>query len=294
MLLQPDQQQWLAEFGVKRKAQTKLQAREDQKAALITKLMRDLQDQQEDLLTGTQQTVIKKGTKKDTQQTQDYIKRKQHKLFDVADQKKGYVLATAIDDKAKKPKFKEEEWNKLTGEQKHFQELQQAGRIVDTLARQMQTEVVKLDENGRPKTKVLVNSKTGKAKKDKNGKKKTKHVKGPLFTAEEIKEELYTPMVRAGLIPETNVPDEFSATKKMLDGSFKAYGSGCRGRRKGACSPRITSSASLSEKDWFPSLVRCRPWTWILNCPTANSSRAAAKLETSSRVSAWPLTIPAR
>jgi hypothetical protein len=224
MLLQPDQQQWLAEFGVKRKAQTKLQAREDQKAALITKLMRDLQDQQEDLLTGTQQTVIKKGTKKDTQQTQDYIKRKQHKLFDVADQKKGYVLATAIDDKAKKPKFKEEEWNKLTGEQKHFQELQQAGRIVDTLARQMQTEVVKLDENGRPKTKVLVNSKTGKAKKDKNGKKKTKHVKGPLFTAEEIKEELYTPMVRAGLIPETNVPDEFSATKKMLDGSFKAYG----------------------------------------------------------------------
>ncbi len=43
------------------------------------------------------------------------------------------------------------------------------------------------------------------------------------FTDDEISEELYKPLVRSRAMPETLVPDRFSETQKMLDGTYEAY-----------------------------------------------------------------------
>lgn len=50
-----------------------------------------------------------------------------------------------------------------------------------------------------------------------------KMVKVPLFTQEEIAEQVYDPMVREGLMSETFVPDKYSRTQQMLDPVFNEY-----------------------------------------------------------------------
>lgn len=45
----------------------------------------------------------------------------------------------------------------------------------------------------------------------------------PLFTKQEIADEVYTPLVREQLLPETFVPNEYSAVQKMLDESNEFY-----------------------------------------------------------------------
>ena len=208
MKLEPAQKTWLTKLDGKVKLQAKLQAQEDLKRAMLSKLLGDRQDGEDELREGTQHTVIKEGTRQ-KQQTQDYLKRKQDKLFDLDEQKQGFVLATAV-----KGKMQAEDWNKETGQQKEFQKLQAAGRIVDSLALQMQMQVDELDENGDTVMEEVTDDKGVKVKQPK---------KVPLFKDSEIKDELYTPLVRSGLIPETNVPDDFSETKEMLDGSMGAY-----------------------------------------------------------------------
>jgi hypothetical protein len=47
--------------------------------------------------------------------------------------------------------------------------------------------------------------------------------KVPLFDKDDIANELYTPLVREGLLPETFVPDDFSRTKKQIEGAFGEY-----------------------------------------------------------------------
>ncbi|MBL0719563.1 hypothetical protein JI742_06635 [Piscinibacter sp. Jin2] len=46
----------------------------------------------------------------------------------------------------------------------------------------------------------------------------------PLFTPEEIAAQVFDPMVREGLISETMVPDKYSRTRELLEGTFEAYG----------------------------------------------------------------------
>ena len=41
----------------------------------------------------------------------------------------------------------------------------------------------------------------------------------PLFTEQEITDELFTPLVRERLLPETLVPKDYSETAKMIEGS---------------------------------------------------------------------------
>ena len=45
----------------------------------------------------------------------------------------------------------------------------------------------------------------------------------PLFTDQEITDELFTPLVRERLLPETLVPKDYSETAKMIEGSNQAY-----------------------------------------------------------------------
>lgn len=217
MKLQPAQKSWLDKLDAKASAQTKLQAREDQKLAVMTKLFRDRESHEKELYTGTAQTVIQEGTGK-TQQTQNFVTRDQRKLFDMDEQRQDFVLSELVTDELGEDEVQAEGGiDPETGEprqQKNFQKMQKAGRIVDSLARQMEEEVDELDEDGNPVT----------YEEDTPNGKVTKNKKVPLFSTAEVKEELYTPLVRRGLVPETNVPDDFSATKEMLDGSFAAYG----------------------------------------------------------------------
>ena len=82
-------------------------------------------------------------------------------------------------------------------QQENFQKHLQTARIVDQLVREMQAEMSgEVDEKGKPI---------------------------PLFSAEEIKAQVYDPLLRRGLIAETNVPNEYSRTKELLDASFAAY-----------------------------------------------------------------------
>lgn len=45
----------------------------------------------------------------------------------------------------------------------------------------------------------------------------------PLFEKDDIADEFYTPLVREGLMAETFVPNDFSRTQKMIEGSFEEY-----------------------------------------------------------------------
>lgn len=144
-------------------------------------------------------TVKKKG--KD-QQILNVEVRDQTTEFDIDEQYDGYRLA-------------EEEGDDV-GE--NFQKLLEAGRIVTDLSRELEVEVdveePDLDQQGNPQF-------------DPQGNLITRTVKKKLFEGDELKKtlgtELYQPLVREGLMPETFVPDDFSETREMLDGSFGAY-----------------------------------------------------------------------
>ncbi len=45
----------------------------------------------------------------------------------------------------------------------------------------------------------------------------------PLFTPEEVAVEIFTPLMREGIMPETLIPDKYSETAKMLEETFKLY-----------------------------------------------------------------------
>lgn len=53
-----------------------------------------------------------------------------------------------------------------------------------------------------------------------------------LFTDDEIQEELYTPLVRELVVPETLIAPKFSATQKMIDGSNEYYLNECQDKGK--------------------------------------------------------------
>ncbi len=69
--------------------------------------------------------------------------------------------------------------------------------------------------------------KDGKIVLDKNGEPTTQKVKKQLFDEKEkakaLGDELYQPLVREGLLAETFVPNDFSETREMIQGSFDAY-----------------------------------------------------------------------
>lgn len=64
-----------------------------------------------------------------------------------------------------------------------------------------------------------------------------------LFDDAEIMNELYTPLVRDLVVPETFVPDKFSATQKMIDGSDDYYIKECKSKGK----PMPTGGAALAK-----------------------------------------------
>ena len=72
-----------------------------------------------------------------------------------------------------------------------------------------------------------------------------KVVKQPLFTDEEIMNELYTPLVRELVLPENFVPDKYSATQKMINASNDHYLQECREKGKKADSGAVALSKGV-------------------------------------------------
>lgn len=64
-----------------------------------------------------------------------------------------------------------------------------------------------------------------------------------LFSDKELMDELYTPLVRDLVVPETFVPDRFSATQKMIDGSDDYYIKECKSKGK----PMPTGAAAFTK-----------------------------------------------
>jgi hypothetical protein len=52
----------------------------------------------------------------------------------------------------------------------------------------------------------------------------------PLFSDQEIMRDFYTPLVREQIVPETFVPDRYSATKRMIDASNDYYIEACKAK----------------------------------------------------------------
>ena len=65
-----------------------------------------------------------------------------------------------------------------------------------------------------------------------------------LFTAKEISDEIYAPMVREKVIGENFVPNKFSGTQRMLDGSNEHYINECKekGKRLGVNKAEVAKS----------------------------------------------------
>ena len=176
----------------------------------------------------TKEGKIKLDPKKE-QRLLNYWLRDQTTEFDIDDQQEGFTLTD--EDTAK-----------------HLE----GARLVTELSKMLDEEVDALDENGKPimefeyeneldgkgqpilevdlngnpvidKESGLRNSSAKKVIDDKTNQPKLKPKKVKLFSDEELSQSFYQPLVRQGLLPETFVPDKYSETKKMIDGSFKGY-----------------------------------------------------------------------
>jgi len=216
--LPPEQEAWLRELGAKLEEQDEADKRQKLKSAMLAQLISDLGKNVSGLLlTKNDKDVVhlvhggmdqrfmneKTGAKGIAFATDEAEE------FDLASQIEGMVLAA--DEKGKRAdnfeggrkekKDKDDVFPEQSQEQ--YQKFEQARLVLELVTRQMHEAKV-LDKNGEP---LL----------DDDGK------PIPLFTPEELEKELYTPLKRRRLLPDTFIPDEYSATKKMLDGSFAAY-----------------------------------------------------------------------
>lgn len=189
-MLTETQKNWLAELDIAIDEQVAIDLRNQRKQAVIAKLISDRQQKTELLKQGAS-LQVSKGSKSSLMKTVDEVNHDQTTVFDLDEQRDGYALA--------KSSGEIEKWDEKTGSQEEFQKHLAAAREIDEMVRQMEAETVPgTDAKGQP---CLV----------------------PLFTPEEIAAEVYQPLMREGLLSETNIPDKYSQTKKMLDSTFEEY-----------------------------------------------------------------------
>ena len=199
MLTDP-QKRWLESLGTAVVEQQQKDVVDQRKQALIQKLAADRKQQAQMLGEGAD-LQVSKGDKSTLMDTLDADEHDQTKVFDLDEQRDGYALA--------RPDGSIEQWDPETGKQEEFQKHLAAGRAISEMVRQMESELTDgFDDKGQP-------------------------CKVPLFTPEEIAAEIYQPLMRQGLLAETNIPDKYSQTKKMLDSTFEAYAERLKKDKKG-------------------------------------------------------------
>ncbi|WP_158080766.1 hypothetical protein [Pelomonas sp. KK5] len=222
------QKDWLTKLDAALAAQKNLDTRQQLKHALVAKLASDREEHSQQIFDGSDQTLVnEKGEKL---KGLDYVKHRQDKEADIDDQALGYRLA-GVDGQM-------EEWDPKTGTQEQFQKQLAAQRRVSQLAMEMEQQMGdELDKDGNL---VYPTDKDGRRTSDKPN-------QVPLFGKEEIASEIYDPLKRRGLIPETAIPDKFSRTKEMLKGSFDAYGERVKRDEKGTAKRLFDENFGLAK-----------------------------------------------
>ena len=214
---------WITQVTGARAAQQALDQQEMQKQALLAKLASDRNLNAGILQAGSDLTMVdKKGS---SQKTLDRENHDQTDEFDLDEQRDGFTIADRFG--------KIEKWDPVTGTQEEFQKHLETGRRVNLAVYEMETAMAdELDEAGQPVMEVLPDgSRAAKRKR--------------LFSDEDIATEIYDPMRRNGLIPETSIPDKFSRTREMLDGSFEAYGKRLKADKMSLGKRLFSENASL-------------------------------------------------
>src|SRR5262245_48449838 len=186
-----DQKKWLTDVGGKAVLQQKLSERQALKDAVAGKLGANIASKAGEIHTAMNRKATTGGKKPKTQKL--LSGKGQIDEFDIDEMEDGYALETAD----------------------HEQQLK-AHHLVTQMSKDMDIMVDKIDPDTGAVIMEDVDELDSKGKP--TGKTIKQPAKEPLFTKEEISKELYQPMVRGRLIPETFVPNEFSATKEMLDG----------------------------------------------------------------------------
>lgn len=227
MLTEP-QKNWLAQLNGNIVRQQALDQRESQKLALLAKLAKDREAHKEELSKAMGQKVTTRPSKKMVQEGRGvegkgddmdvrHKKGDQTKSFDIDDQRDGFRLA-ASDGTI-------EEWDPNTGNQEKFQEHLAAAREIEAMADEMERAMTdEIGPDGKPTGKQV-----------------------PLFSKEDIVNELYAPLQRRGLLAETFVPDKYSQTKEMLDETYKAYAERLKSDKKSKARQMFNENLGLGK-----------------------------------------------
>ena len=199
MAMEADKKKWLVELGGQATLQKALQERQAAKDAVMARAAAAVSMKAAEIYAGMNKKATKPGDKKKgALSLLDEKGRGQIEEFDLDEMQDGYALDT----------------------EDHEAQLK-AQHIAEQIAMEFDVEVDKID----PKTGAVVMKEVDEvdAKGAPTGKKIKVPEKERLFDEKEIGPVLYQPLVRQGLLPETLVPNKFSATHDMLKGSFDAY-----------------------------------------------------------------------
>jgi hypothetical protein len=261
--MEKDVKLWLGRLGLGGKAQAKQDAQEALRVAMLAGMSELRTANGQAIFEGVHQTAMQIGTGA-TQTTLNYGRRDSTTEFDLDEQRQNYRLAAKNAD----GQLVIEDWNKETGAQAQFQKLQAAGRMIDDMALQLQqakvpeydeegNELPELDKDGNPvpalddkglKIPVLLDD--GSPKMAPNGKDpvyKSKPKMKSLFSDDDLGNELYEPLKRMGLLPETMIPSQFSQVQKMLDGTFAAYAERLKKDEKGTLGRLFNENKALGK-----------------------------------------------
>src|SRR4051812_9506981 len=206
MILSDEQMNWVGKLTKSAKSQAVADQRDAKKAAILDKFAQSREGNWSVIQEGMGIKVGKADDKGKIQKMD--VGRKDMdatKAFDVAEEREGWRVATK-DGKAIEGDLTEEwaEGRDLI-DQPEFGKFSNARHlIIQMMDEAMSAEEDELDHRGKP---VIKNNKVAKK---------------PLFTEEELRAEIYDPLVRRR-VPETFVPNKYSRTQAMIDGSFEEY-----------------------------------------------------------------------
>ena len=200
MAMEAGKKVWLQELGAKATLQKALQDRQATKDAVMARAAAAVSLKAAEIYEGMNKKATRPNDKKkkDGLSLLDEKGRGQIEEFDLDEMQDGYALDT--DDHAAQLK---------------------AQHIAEQIAKEFEVEADEIDPDTGAVVLIEVDEVDDKGAP--TGKKVKVPKKGPLFDAKEIGPALYQPLVRQGLLPETLVPNKYSATKEMLTGSFDAY-----------------------------------------------------------------------
>ena len=195
MQLNEQQMTWLSKLTKQAERQKENDERDNQKNAILEKFAEQREKNWDTILEGMQIKVGRIG-KNGKFEAMDVWRKDgdQTKTFDLDEQRQGWRIAG-------------EDGKGVEGGQTDDGELIEQPEALKHITATNLLRQITDEAHG---AKITVKNKKGKS------------VEKPLFTDEELRSEIYDPLVRRG-VPETFIGKDYSRTEKMVKGSFKAY-----------------------------------------------------------------------